>query len=152
MSVGGSAQLRAVRLLVRSAPLLAVGAAVFVLADAALPALTLAAMGRATGDIPAAVRAGMASPAGRRLDWALAVAGLLYAVFMVRGPVQDVLNVSSDDQIDSVSIYNVLGQQVLSKTIHANEGKVDVSALGAGSYFVKMASGEQVKTLKVIKQ
>src|SRR5439155_19147560 len=46
----------------------------------------------ATGDIPAAVRAGMASPAGRRLDWALAVAGLLYAVFMVRGPVQDVLN------------------------------------------------------------
>jgi ligand-binding sensor domain-containing protein len=67
-------------------------------------------------------------------------------------PVQNTLNVSSDQKIDNVSIYNVIGQQVLSKTMDASEGTIDVSALGSGSYFVKMAAAGEVKTLKVVKQ
>jgi len=90
--VRASRRLRAVRLLVSASPALAVAAAAFLVADAVVPNLTLVAMGRATGDIPAAVRSGLGSPAGHRLGWALAVAGVLYAVFMLRGPVQDVLD------------------------------------------------------------
>ena len=67
-------------------------------------------------------------------------------------PVQNTLNVALDQKIDNVSIYNALGQQVSAKTINATEGTIDVSALQAGSYFVKVVSGDEVKTLKVIKQ
>ena len=67
-------------------------------------------------------------------------------------PVQNTLNVSFDQMIDQVSIYNVTGQQVLTKAVGANQGTVDVSGLAAGNYIVKMTSANAVKTLKVIKQ
>ncbi|MBO0868301.1 MAG: ATP-binding cassette domain-containing protein [Micromonosporaceae bacterium] len=90
--LAASQRLRALRLLVHASPALALAAGGFVLAEAVLPNLTLVAMGRVTGEIPAAVRSGLGSVAGHRLEWTLGIAGLLYAVFMLRGPVQDVLN------------------------------------------------------------
>ena len=67
-------------------------------------------------------------------------------------PVNDILTVSFDREIASVSVYNLVGQHVISKTINANEGKVDFSKLETGTYFVKVAVGNDVKTLKVIKK
>ena|SRR6218665_107760 len=67
-------------------------------------------------------------------------------------PVNDILNVSFDAAINAVSIYNVLGQEVLAKTLNAKEGKIDVSGLYPGTYIVKIATEGQVKTLKVIKK
>jgi ATP-binding cassette subfamily B protein len=84
--------LRAVRLLISVSPVLAATAIAFTLLDAVVPNLTLIAMGSATGDIPAAVHGGLGSPAGHRLEWTLAIAGGLYAVFMLRGPASDALN------------------------------------------------------------
>lgn len=67
-------------------------------------------------------------------------------------PVKDVLNVSFDKEITSVTIYNLLGQQVMAKSINANEDSIDVSNLGSGTYFVKVAAENKVKTLKIIKE
>jgi alpha-tubulin suppressor-like RCC1 family protein len=67
-------------------------------------------------------------------------------------PVKDVLNISFDTEITLVSIYNILGQEMMSKIINAKEGTIDVSNLRSGTYFVKVSVGNLIKTLKVIKE
>lgn len=67
-------------------------------------------------------------------------------------PVKDVLNVGSDQEITSVAIYNVLGQQVILKSIRATNGQIDVSGLRQGTYVVKVTSAQKTKTIKVVKE
>jgi len=67
-------------------------------------------------------------------------------------PVKDILNLSFDSTITTITIYNILGQEMIRKTPNSKEGTIDVSHLHAGSYFVKVAAGTLVKTLKVIKE
>ena len=67
-------------------------------------------------------------------------------------PVNDVLNISLDKEITGVSIYNLLGQEVLSKSINSNETSIDVADLTTGTYLIKATSNNEVKTLKIVKQ
>jgi hypothetical protein len=67
-------------------------------------------------------------------------------------PVNDVLNLSSSQNMSDVAVYNLLGQKVLENSINANSAKVDMSGLSAGSYLVKVTADSQTKTIKVIKQ
>lgn len=67
-------------------------------------------------------------------------------------PVKDILNVSFDNAINSVSIYNMVGQQVFTKSVNANEDTINVSGLTSGTYFVKVQAEDKVKTLKIIKE
>lgn len=67
-------------------------------------------------------------------------------------PVRDVLNLSSTNDISSVEVYNMLGQQVLVKTINAAQSQLDMSQLNSGTYMVKVVSDSQQKTLKVVKE
>jgi len=88
---------------------------------------------------------------------ALAVTASLDEVIIENGkvfpnPVNDILNIAFDQALDSVVIYNLLGQEVITKTINANETTIDVSQLPLGTYLVKINTGDTVKTLKVIKQ
>lgn len=68
-------------------------------------------------------------------------------------PVTDILNISSDKNINSVSVYSVDGKLVLTQAYQNNEIKVDLSKLKAGIYLVKanLIDGSQ-KNLKVIKK
>ena len=52
----------------------------------------------------------------------------------------------------SVSVFNLLGQQVINKSLNASEAQVDMSNLSAGTYLVKVVVDNQVKTIKVVKQ
>ena len=77
----------------------------------------------------------------------------LKPVEYVAGEWQKNLNVSFDENIANISIYNLLGQEVIYKTINANQGSVDVSNLAAGTYLIRVTShNEEVKTLKIIKE
>lgn len=67
-------------------------------------------------------------------------------------PVKDVLNVSYSSDIASVTVYNLLGQQVIAQQVNAATGKIDMSALQDGTYIVNVTSGDTVKTFKVIKK
>ncbi len=51
-----------------------------------------------------------------------------------------------------VSIYNLLGQEVFSKSIQDNEAELDLSALSPGTYLVKVTSDDNAQTLKIVKQ
>jgi hypothetical protein len=67
-------------------------------------------------------------------------------------PVKDVLNLSFDQNISDVAVYNLLGQQMLLMNINANKGQIDMSNLASGTYLVRVNSENAVKTIKVIKQ
>ncbi|TPD69860.1 T9SS type A sorting domain-containing protein [Flavobacterium microcysteis] len=67
-------------------------------------------------------------------------------------PVKDMLNVSYIQNISDVNIFNLLGQNVASKTINETSGQIDMSGLPSGSYLVKITAEGQTKTIKVVKQ
>ncbi|MGL2965177.1 T9SS type A sorting domain-containing protein [Flavobacterium sp. XGLA_31] len=67
-------------------------------------------------------------------------------------PVKDILNFSFDKEITAVSIYNLLGQEVYTKSVNSNETSIDIAALSAGTYVMKVTAGNEVKTVKVVKE
>ncbi len=67
-------------------------------------------------------------------------------------PVKDVLNLSYDKIISEVSIFNLLGQQVLYKELNSNQAQVNLSNLPNGAYFVNVVSENKSKTIKIIKE
>jgi hypothetical protein len=67
-------------------------------------------------------------------------------------PVKDMLNLSYNKTISDVSVFNLLGQEVMIRSINANQTQIDMSGLTAGTYLVKVTADNQVKTIKVIKE
>lgn len=69
-------------------------------------------------------------------------------------PVKDYLNVATKDNttIKEATLFNILGTQVL-KTNNLLEGRLDLSGLSAGSYFLSLKDENNgTATIKVIKQ
>ena len=67
-------------------------------------------------------------------------------------PVKDILNLSYDKNITSVSVMNLLGQEVLSYKIDSNEAKIDMSSINNGVYMIKVIADNEVKTIKIFKE
>lgn len=67
-------------------------------------------------------------------------------------PVKDVLTIDYKTNISTVSVFNLLGQQVIEKAVNANHSQIDMAHLPSGTYMVKVTADNQVKTIKVIKQ
>ncbi|MCQ9634289.1 T9SS type A sorting domain-containing protein [Chryseobacterium sp. WG23] len=68
-------------------------------------------------------------------------------------PVQDILTISFDQKMLSVSVYNAAGQQVLTKAINDTKGTIDVSGLVSGGYLVKVnTANDLIRMVKVIKR
>jgi ATP-binding cassette subfamily B protein len=96
LAIGGrlasSPRLRVLRLLRETSPLLTLEMGLFILADGFLPIVSLVALGRAVGRIPAAVTHGLGSGSGHSLLAALAVGTVAYALSLLRSPVEDLLS------------------------------------------------------------
>ena len=73
--LAGSGRLMAIRLLVESSKGWTAVLSIWVAASAALPILTLVALGVVVGRVPGAARFGLGSPDGHRLVTALVIAG-----------------------------------------------------------------------------
>lgn len=67
-------------------------------------------------------------------------------------PVKDVLNLSYVQNITEVKVYNLMGQQVMSKSIGSDAGQIDMSSLSKGAYFVKVNAQNQTGTIRIIKE
>lgn len=68
-------------------------------------------------------------------------------------PVKNVLNLSYNQEITSVEVFNMVGQKVSSNNLDATLGQVDMSQLPNGVYLVKLATANnQSKTIRVIKE
>lgn len=66
-------------------------------------------------------------------------------------PVRNVLNIAYSSEITSVTVFNLLGQQVIAQQPNATEVKVDMSGLADGTYVINVTSGNTVNTFKVVK-
>jgi len=67
-------------------------------------------------------------------------------------PVNNTLNLSAQDQIENVNIYNVTGQEVINIQPNKVQAQVDMSQLRNGIYFVKAQINGQVTAFKVVKK
>lgn len=66
-------------------------------------------------------------------------------------PVIDVVNFTSKEIINSIDIFNVLGQKIMTvENIQNNQ--LDVSSLESGSYILKIKSNSGFNRAKIIKQ
>ncbi|WP_309642543.1 T9SS type A sorting domain-containing protein [Flavobacterium sp.] len=67
-------------------------------------------------------------------------------------PVKNVLNLNYNQAITTVAVSNLLGQEVITKSLNANQGLVDMSNLASGIYLVKVTANLQTKTIKISKE
>lgn len=67
-------------------------------------------------------------------------------------PVKNVLNLSYSQEMTSVAVFNLLGQQVIAKSLNNSNAQVDMSGLPQGTYLVKVIVDNQVKTIKIVKE
>lgn len=67
-------------------------------------------------------------------------------------PATNILNIEAKSTIESISIYNVVGQEVVSMKANEELVKVDVSGLNSGIYVVKTTIEGKVSTAKFIKE
>lgn len=67
-------------------------------------------------------------------------------------PVKDILNLSYSQNISKVQVINLLGQEVIAKSLNDSQTKIDISSLVKGTYLVRVTSNNLVKTIKIIKE
>ncbi|RYE22967.1 MAG: T9SS type A sorting domain-containing protein [Sphingobacteriales bacterium] len=67
-------------------------------------------------------------------------------------PVSDILTITYSHAIESVEVFNVLGQRVYQKAHNTQEVKIDMSSLATGNYIVNVMANGLVKNIKVIKK
>jgi hypothetical protein len=66
-------------------------------------------------------------------------------------PTADFINFNAVNTIEKITLFNVLGDEVLSNKVYAQNFKMDISMLIPGYYFAKLESNRQSKTIKLIK-
>ena len=66
-------------------------------------------------------------------------------------PTSAVLNISNDNNMEEVQVFNLLGQQLITNKTKNKEVVLDLSALPAATYFVKIISEGKSKMIKIVK-
>ncbi len=67
-------------------------------------------------------------------------------------PVKETLHIRAQENITQISIYNMLGQEVINITPRSTSKDISVSNLANGAYFIKAQVGSYSGTYKFIKQ
>jgi len=70
---------------------------------------------------------------------------------MYPNPTSTVFTIEANNVIENVTLYNVLGQEVLAKTSNSNSVTLDVANLQSGVYVVKTVIGGVVSTSRLVK-
>jgi hypothetical protein len=67
-------------------------------------------------------------------------------------PAADMVSVKGNTTIDTITVYNTLGQQVMQTNPKADTAVLNVASLTSGVYIISTTSGKAVSTQKFIKQ
>ena len=67
-------------------------------------------------------------------------------------PVKNTLSLNAQNNIQNVSVYNMLGQEVLRTAPNSVDSEVSMTSLQSGAYFVKVTINEVTETIRIIKQ
>ncbi|WP_196888971.1 T9SS type A sorting domain-containing protein [Aureivirga sp. CE67] len=66
-------------------------------------------------------------------------------------PVNDILNFTSKEKIQSMKIKNILGKVIFEEKLNKTNGTINVSGLNDGIYFLLIKSGNKINTVKILK-
>lgn len=66
-------------------------------------------------------------------------------------PVVDNIYLNTEDAINSVEVYNIMGQKVANQTINDTNGIVNLSNLASGNYIVKVITDKATQNIKIVK-
>jgi len=67
-------------------------------------------------------------------------------------PTNNVINISSEQDIKTISLFNLLGQEVVSRSINAKQYTLNVENLSKGTYLMKVVSENTAEFQKVVVQ
>ncbi len=67
-------------------------------------------------------------------------------------PTINSINLNAQDNIESVAIYNILGQKVVDQNSNATSIQLDVSNLVSGTYIMKVLVNGKTGTYKIVKE
>lgn len=73
-----------------------------------------------------------------------------YDLNVYPNPAQGEITISADVELTTVSIYNLLGQNVLEQHANQNQATINIGQLANGSYFVKAIAGDDNIVLQKI--
>ncbi|MGG7036413.1 MAG: T9SS type A sorting domain-containing protein, partial [Flavobacterium sp.] len=73
------------------------------------------------------------------------------ALVVYPNPVIDIVTITNGNLITSVSVFNLVGQQVLSARPNAMATTMDMGNLPVGTYLLKIQSEGKISTVKVVK-
>ncbi len=73
-------------------------------------------------------------------------------VKMYPNPTSSVFTIEANEVVESVSLYNVLGQEVLTKNPNSNSVTIDIANLQTGVYVVKTMIGGVSATSRIVKK
>ncbi|MBG6111864.1 hypothetical protein IWX84_002752, partial [Flavobacterium sp. CG_9.10] len=74
------------------------------------------------------------------------------SVRMYPNPVSNVLTIEANSTIEKVSIYSVLGQEILVKNPKSNSATIQTNELSKGVYIVRTNVDGKVITTKIVKE
>jgi hypothetical protein len=66
-------------------------------------------------------------------------------------PANDIINLRANNAITNVTVYSILGQEVINKNFDTTDAMLDISALTSGSYILKVTAGNVAASKKLIK-
>ena len=67
-------------------------------------------------------------------------------------PANDLITISSDKLIEAISLYNVLGQEVISSRPNNNNQTIDIASLNSGVYIVKTTIAGVTSSSRIVKK
>jgi hypothetical protein len=67
-------------------------------------------------------------------------------------PVVDQLNFSAKSTVDSIKLYNLLGQMLVNQTVSNTSGSVDMRSLPKGMYLAEITASGVKSTVKILKK
>jgi hypothetical protein len=83
----------------------------------------------------------------------LGLAGQVFAEFSYYpNPAKGIVNIQAGNAIDTVMVYNVAGQLLLTQKVDAPETAVNLSSFADGVYFFRAVSGTAEKNFRIVKQ
>lgn len=67
-------------------------------------------------------------------------------------PTKDVVTISAQQEINTITVYNILGQQVKTVSGDSNSVSINLSEFATGHYIAKVVAGNSSESVKIIKQ
>ena len=71
---------------------------------------------------------------------------------MYPNPTSSVFTIEAKNTVESVSLFNVLGQEVLTKKPNSNSVTIDIANLQTGVYVVKTIIGGVSSTSRIVRK